>query len=145
MLDRAKLIEGFIESFQAIKNKLMLDRFPFPDSDQITFSQTIILNIVSQYDGISIKEIASKLSITSSAVTQLVDGLVKKGYLKRGESLEDRRALEISLSEQGKDKIYAFRMRILDKLTSILDVFDDEELVKYCELNRKIADKILSR
>jgi DNA-binding MarR family transcriptional regulator len=144
-MDRSKLIGELIESFHAIKHELMLDSNSFSGSAQITFSQLVVLRIASQFDGISIKEIAAKLSITSSAVTQLVDGLVKKGHLKREGSREDRRTLKICLSEQGKEKIHALRIKSLEKLVSIFDVFTDEELLKYCQLNRKIADKILKR
>ena len=133
------------KAFMPSSTNLCLIVNSFPDSNQITFSQLVVLRIASQYDGIGIKEIAAKLSITSSAVTQLVDGLAKKGYLKREGSPEDRRALKIGLSDQGKEKINALRIKSLEKLSSIFDVFDDEELAKYCELNKKIADKILSR
>ncbi len=145
MLDRAKLVEELIESIHAIKHKFVLDSQSFPDENQITFSQLVVLRIASQYDGIGIKEIAGKLGITSSAATQLVDRLAKKGYLKREGSLEDRRALKIGLSDKGEGKINALRMRSLEKLSSVFDVFDDAELAKYCELNKKVVNNILDR
>lgn len=144
MLDRAKLIEELIESFHAIRHKLVMDSNSFTDG-QIGLSQLVVLRIVSQEDGISIKDISGKLGITSSAVTQLVDGLVNRGYLKREGSLEDRRALRLFLSAQGKAMIDTLRLKGLKKLLSVFNALDDEEFVKYCQLNKKIVDKILSR
>jgi DNA-binding MarR family transcriptional regulator len=145
MFDRAKLIEQLIESFHAIRHKLVLDSNSFTGDDHISLSQLVVLRIVSEYDGISIKEISGKLGITSSAVTQLVDGLVNKGYTRREGSLEDRRSLRVFLSSSGKEKINTLRLKGLKKLYSIFNVLDDEELETYCDLNRKIVDKILSR
>jgi DNA-binding MarR family transcriptional regulator len=142
MLDRVKLFEELIESFHAIRHKLVLESNSFNDG-HISLSQLIVLRIVSKYDGTSIKEISSKLCITSSAVTQLVNGLVNKGYLKREGSLEDRRSLRIFLSGPGKAIIDTLRSNGMEKLFSIFNALDDEELVKYCELNKKIVDNLL--
>jgi DNA-binding MarR family transcriptional regulator len=144
MLDRAKLIEELLESFHAIRHKLVIGSHSFTDG-QISLSQLVVLRIVSQEDGISIKDISGKLGITSSAVTQLVDGLVNREYLKREGSLEDRRALRLFLSAQGKVMIETMRLKGLKKLFSIFNALDDEEFAKYCELNKKIVGNILSR
>jgi len=145
MQNRKKLIEELLESVHTIKHNFVLDSHSFSDNAQVTYSQWIVLRVVRQYGGIGIKEIASKLGITSSAATQLVDGLAKRGYLKREESPEDRRALKISLSDKGQEKISGMKTRSLERLSSIFDVFDDVELAKYCELNKKIVNKMLGR
>jgi MarR family 2-MHQ and catechol resistance regulon transcriptional repressor len=145
MTDRAKLAGEIIESFHAIKNKFVLDGKSFRGDNQITFSQLIVLRIARNHDGINIKDIADRLGVTSSAITQLVDALVRKGYLKREGSPEDRRALKISISEEGMEKISTIRMWGLEKLIAVFDVLNDDELAEYCELNKKIVGEILHR
>jgi DNA-binding MarR family transcriptional regulator len=145
MTDRARLIGEIIESLHAVRHKFVPDSRSFSDANQITFSQLVVLRIISRHDGIGIKELAGNLGITSSAATQLVDGLDKKDYLKREGSSEDRRALKIGLSDKGKEKIDSLRTQNLKKLFSVFEVLDDDELVEYCDLNKKIADKLLGR
>lgn len=144
MANRAELIEEIIKSIHAIKHKAAQYNQSISDDTRISLSQLIVLHIASRHEGAGIKDIAGKLGITSSAVTQLVDVLARKGYMKREGSPDDRRALKISLSDEGKKKIRTLRMRGLKELSGVFDVLDDDELEKYCELNKKIVDRILS-
>jgi DNA-binding MarR family transcriptional regulator len=50
---------------------------------------------------ITMTELASHLSITSSAVTHVVDALEKRGYAERRASREDRRVQLISITAAG--------------------------------------------
>jgi DNA-binding MarR family transcriptional regulator len=45
--------------------------------------------------------LSNKLGITLAAVSQLVDHLVKRGYVDRKVDLQDRRTKRLSLTEKG--------------------------------------------
>ena len=51
----------------------------------------------------NMSSIARELSVTVGTLTISVNSLVKKGYVVRQRSEEDRRVLLISLSEKGKE------------------------------------------
>jgi len=138
--DRKEQIGELLANLNALRRMVMRYRDSYLKQRNITYSQAWVLHVVKEHDGIGVKEIADLLGITSSAATQLVDTLVKRGYLSRERSPEDRRALEVRLSDQGKKQVDVLQMKNLEKL---FDVFDDEELLKYCELNKKIISRIL--
>ena len=140
MPDRKEQIGELLANLNALRRMVMRYRDSYLKQRNITYSQAWVLHVVKEHDGIGVKEIADLLGITSSAATQLVDTLVKRGYLSRERSPEDRRALEVRLSDQGKKQVDVLQMKNLEKL---FDVFDDEELLKYCELNKKIISRIL--
>jgi DNA-binding MarR family transcriptional regulator len=142
LLDRARLLEELIESTHAIRHKIVMDS-GYITGGRVSLSQLVVLRIVSKNSGVSIKEISGKLGITSSAVTQLVDGLVSKGYLNREGSREDRRALKLTLSGPGRGVIQTVRDNGLKELLHIFSALDDAEFEKYCELNRKIVANML--
>jgi DNA-binding MarR family transcriptional regulator len=83
------------------------------------------------------------LNITSSATTQIVDGLVNKELLVRKRNPDDRRTLKIELSEKSKNQFDLIKNKSFKTLSSLFDVLDNDELLKYCELSDKIASKIL--
>ncbi|MBR7155266.1 MAG: winged helix-turn-helix transcriptional regulator [Lentisphaeria bacterium] len=58
-------------------------------------------------EGIMLKELAAKLSLSSSAVSVMVDGMVRRGFFARVTSTEDRRKVNIGISESGKERIRA--------------------------------------
>lgn len=143
MLDRRSQIEGIIQNFNVIRHRLLRGTYLASIENQIPNSQSIVLHLVYQNEGIGVKQLSHMLGISSSAATQLVDSLVKKGHLVREESLEDRRALKIRVSGGTKELIDISKTLSLGQLYSFFDVLSDEELQKYFDLNKKVADKIL--
>lgn len=137
MENRRRLIETIFENFYAIRQKIASELNLSFDEMQLTYSQWLVLNLVRKNKSINIKDLAELLDITSSAATQIVDGLVNKGLLSRKRSKTDRRVLEITLL---KKSINQFR-RGMNKISPIFDVLDDDELLKFCELNSRIASK----
>jgi DNA-binding MarR family transcriptional regulator len=74
---------------------------------EITVEQFHILRHVRRGTG-SVSELATAKNISRSAISQAVDLLVKKGLLTRVQSTQDRRFVELALTEAGNE--------LLDKL-----------------------------
>lgn len=143
MDDRRKLIEKIIENIYAIKHKIAAEIHFFFAEIQITHSQWLVLQLVKKNKIIRIKDLANLLDITSSAATQIVDGLVDKGLLMRKRNPDDRRTLKIELSEKSRNQFDSIKNKSFKTLYSLFNVLDNDELLKYCELNDKIASKVL--
>jgi DNA-binding MarR family transcriptional regulator len=143
MDDRRKLIEKITENIYAIKHKIAAEIHFFFDETQITHSQLLVLHLVKKNKIIRIKDLANFLDITSSAATQIVNGLVDKGLLMRKRNPDDRRTLKIELSEKSKNQFDSIKNKSFNTLYSLFNVLDNDELLKYCELNDKIASKVL--
>jgi DNA-binding MarR family transcriptional regulator len=145
MLDRKKQIAGIIENFHTIFQALFKVAPSLITELKITHTQMIILSFVKENEGISLKELAGTMGITSSAATQQVNNLVKKGYLVREESNVDRRLVKIRLSGEMDKQIEIFETMFLEQLFTFFTGITDEELALYCELNSKIAKQILQK
>lgn len=147
MTDRKEQIEGIVECMHAIKRKLASEGGYFTGmaAKRITPSQWFVLLMAERNKNIGVKEIAGLTGITSSAATQLINELVKKGYLVRKGKLEDRRALSIVLSDKSKKQIHSMKEQGLKKLIALFGVLSDNELKAYYQLNKKITDKILEK
>jgi len=142
MINRKKIIEEIIDSFGVIKRKIIgesqlgLGKCPF------TPAQMQILFIVLRQKNISVKEIAEKLAISSSAVVQLIEDLVKSEYLIKTNHPEDHRFVQIAPSEKTITQIKKFKARFLKKVAALFDGLNDNELIQYNRLNKKILKKI---
>lgn len=137
MENRGRLIETIFEDIYIIRQKITSElNLSMIDEMQLTYSQCLVLNLVRKNNSISIKDLAGLLDISSSAGTQIVDGLVNRGLLSRKRSKTDRRVLKIALSRKSVDQL----RRGMKNISTILSVLDDNELLKYCELNSKIAN-----
>ncbi len=51
---------------------------------------------------LSVKEIAARMSLTSSRLTRIIDGLVRKRYVTRHIDPVDRRIINVRLTRQGE-------------------------------------------
>jgi DNA-binding MarR family transcriptional regulator len=143
MLDRKAQIERLVQKFHAIRQKMLKGTFLLSAHNQIPNSQWIVLHSVLHSEGIGIKELSQMLGISSSAATQLVDSLVKKGHLVREVNPEDRRALNIRVSKRTRDSINCGKSQAFKKVYSLFDALTDEEFQTYCDLTQKVVDKIL--
>ena len=71
-------------------------------SKDISKKELLIISFVGDKEQVIMKEIADYMGIAVSTTTGLVDKLVKKNYLSRQFSEEDRRSISIVLDSQGK-------------------------------------------
>lgn len=111
----------------------------------IAHSQWFVLKIIEHYKNRSIKDIAETLGISSSAATQLVDGLVRRGYVTRQDDPKDRRSVRLELSPKGKKNVTATNEKRINEMAGLFDALTDSELEECLRLQRKILSKFLHK
>lgn len=80
--------------------------------------------------------VAKALSVTTGTLTISVNSLVKKGFVERIRSEEDRRVVLISLTEKGKNVFRVHQEFHKQLVNSIVDKLDQDEKV--------LLEKVLS-
>lgn len=65
-------------------------------------SQCFLIVEIGREPGISVKALAEKLKLDKSAISRHVEDLVKKGFVLREPSKEDRRYVVLTLTDQGQ-------------------------------------------
>ncbi|SEM53641.1 transcriptional regulator, MarR family [Ligilactobacillus sp. WC1T17] len=68
----------------------------------LTIKEMHAINAISMYDHMTASEVAKKLHLTPGTLTSTVDRLVKKGYVERIRSLDDRRVIRLGLTKKGR-------------------------------------------
>ncbi len=99
--------------------------------------RTIVRMTRDNPEGIALKDLADRLSLSSSAVSVMVENLVHKGVLERLTSPRDRRMVLIRLGEPGR----AFMCEWKNYLSEIAGQF----LEKESEANRRNFFEMLDR
>lgn len=67
----------------------------------LTGPQLVILETVSNHESISVTSLAKSISLSQATVTDIINRLVRNGYLIKRKSEKDKRQVRISLSEKG--------------------------------------------
>lgn len=141
MPKRIQLIEEILHNFHAIRNITKARATRLGHQSHITHSQWFVLSMIGHFKKRSIKDIAQALEMSSSAATQLVDGLVQGGYVTRSEDQNDRRLVQLELSPKGKKHLVDTKEKRIAEMAEIFDVLTDKELEEFVRLHKKITSK----
>jgi DNA-binding MarR family transcriptional regulator len=129
----AKIIEnmGVLHRFGA-GHKVSNSHQKMPTRSQICF-----MAMLAHEDSKTIKELAKQFSMSSSAATQIVDGLVKEKILLRQIDKKDRRKINISLTDLGKKKLLLAKKLRIKIMSKYFEALTDQELAPITENFRK--------
>ena len=94
----SRLNEAFRESTLSIGNISTID---------ISIRQHQTMALVCRLtedkpNGVTLKELAEAMKLAPATVSELVESLVKKNFLQRVQNPEDRRAVQITLTDHGQ-------------------------------------------
>ena len=67
----------------------------------LTVSEFKLLRALKQGKAIAAGELAKRVELSSSRLTRILDGMVKKGIVERESAEDDRRVIEVSLTDAG--------------------------------------------
>lgn len=144
MPTRKNIISSILGSFQIIRRGLLQQAATQRACDQnsVSLSQQLILHNVAARGAVSVKEIAKAQMISSSAATQAVDALVKKGYLIRNQDENDRRATAVALGPEYQQLAEKQVGNAAAYLTPFFSSLTKEELEEYERLNQKMVNSL---
>ncbi|MBX8945314.1 MULTISPECIES: MarR family winged helix-turn-helix transcriptional regulator [Lysinibacillus] len=103
--------------------------------------QYVLLTLVMRHPSCSPSELADKMAITKSAVSQQLTKLEQDGYIVKRQHEEDKRAFSVELGEKGllyKQKVDAFSQQITEKYQTNLTTEELAEMLATLEKMKKI-------
>ena len=139
--NREQKIKELMEGFRSLKRSMKFNSTKTGRIPIITPSQWGALMIIDGRKESTIKDIANALNITSSATTQLVDGLVVNGYVIRKENPKDRRQVALTLSNKTKTQVESMKKQFSQKFLKFFEVLDDKEFDQFVLLCKKIFER----
>jgi len=92
-----------------------------------TYAQCHVIWETAQESKISVNELAHRLNITKSAVSRTVDDLVNKGYLDRKPNPDDRRYVDIELTEKGQKVFLEIELNSRRYFEAVLEIIPENK------------------
>jgi len=103
--------------------------------------QYVLLTLVMRHPSCSPSELADKMAITTSAVSQQLTKLEQDGFIVKRQQEEDKRAFSVELGEKGllyRQKVDAFNQQITEKYQANLTTEELAEMLATLEKMKKI-------
>jgi DNA-binding MarR family transcriptional regulator len=75
----------------------------FLDPLGLTYPQYVVLLVLWEQDGLTVREIGDRLFLDSGTLTPLLKRLETAGHVRRARDKKDERQVRVSLTETGRD------------------------------------------
>lgn len=103
----------------------------------VTINDIHVIEAIGMEEQKNMTTVAKSLHVTTGTLTISINSLVKKNYVERVRSEEDRRVVLVSLTEKGK-KAFLHHRQFHDKLVNeVVEQLSDEE--------KRVLEKALNR
>lgn len=122
-------------------NILIANKFEDKLDNQLTAKQVLLLELIKQ--GInSTKDLATKLNVSTSAISQILNKLDDKGYIERTVNPQNRREIILKLADKADQYFHdlaALKDQINQEVYGKLSLEDLKHLKKILEKLQTIA------
>ncbi|RCX22698.1 DNA-binding MarR family transcriptional regulator [Fontibacillus phaseoli] len=106
----------------------------------LTPSEIHMIDAIGEDGGVLMKELAARLGITKGAVTQIVDRLEAKAFVKRSPHPHISRGILVTLTESGKEAYRAHARMHLAFYDQLRNSFTEEEIDIFEKCVAKLSD-----
>ena len=96
--------------------------------DRVTTSQLKVLKLVARTNARRIGDVADFLAVSNAAASKAVDRLVRRGLVRRTEAASDRRAVELSLTPEGRTLLAQYEAATTQVLKDLFGGLDQNKL-----------------
>jgi DNA-binding MarR family transcriptional regulator len=139
MNKRDVLVDEYMQVMAMVQRQVMPIKARSAAELGLSRPQAEALHLLSCRDWATIKLMAELLGISSSAATQLTEGLVQMDLVTRQSSAEDRRVVEVRLTKHGSAKVTDLRNASKDHVAQLLTGMTDQEILDLVLLLKKLA------
>ena len=128
----AEFTNKLSEIMPVITREFIKHQTPELERLNVTMPQFVVMDIVHRNGESNMTDLAHSISVTTAAMTGIVDRLVKNKYVSRSSDAKDRRIIRIYLTEKGVKvfkKTLCLRKQIFTKIYGILSEREREEYI----------------
>jgi len=114
------------------------------DAQLLSVPQFRSLLYISRNKGASLSEVAERIGLTLSSMSTLVDGLVTRNFVTRRTHQDDRRRMDLSLTERGETTLHLARrgtQEYLKERLSHLSGTDRDTVVRGMDILRQVLSE----
>jgi DNA-binding MarR family transcriptional regulator len=119
-----------LQEIEGMKNGVMKD---------VTFHEIHTIEIIGDLGQATMRELAKKADVKQSTMTVMIDKLIRKGYVERFGSENDRRVVNVRLTEQGRSAYEEHKKAHRNVTQFWLDILNEREREDLLRLMEKIA------
>jgi DNA-binding MarR family transcriptional regulator len=107
---------------------------------ELAVSEFLFLKYLEECGPLKPSDVASQFGVSLSHVSALSDRMIKKGFIYRTRSEQDRRIVELGLNDQGKQTLEKLHKIKKQYIETVFHSITDEELLQLIRIYQKISN-----
>jgi DNA-binding MarR family transcriptional regulator len=137
-------VMGASHVFCSAVNELLERTLAEASEGQLALSQVKLLLLIARPEHrFKVTDVAEFLGVTNAAASRAIERLVQRGLVDRTISREDRRAVDLALTERSRDLLARFTDSRNGELLALLGAVDAEKLTRAAELLDELSVLLL--
>ena len=108
----------------------------------LNFTEFAVLELLYHNGAQSLQRIGNKILLTSGSITYVINKLEKRGFVKREQSLEDRRITYAVITGSGRELMDSLFPEHWEKIRNIMSALTEEERETAILLLKKLGTSI---
>ena len=112
------------------------------ESEPISFTQWIVLMKLRFHPHLSATQLSEEIGHDMGALTRLVDSLERSGFVRRVRSQQDRRAVEITLTAEGRRQVEGSIHILVDAMNELAEPFSNSEIDTLISLLQRMLGRL---
>jgi DNA-binding MarR family transcriptional regulator len=125
------LAEDMVEIIPLFHKKLLCDK-KCHVKPSIVSPKSKVLCILDGHDMMPISEIGKKLFLSKPHMSSLVDKLIEEGLVKRMPNKEDRRIINLKITDKGRRYVKEVRQELKDYIKSNVASLSKSDISSLC-------------
>jgi DNA-binding MarR family transcriptional regulator len=117
---------------------------PMRRNSNVTPGGMFVMGMLKRFGMLSMSDIGKHLSMPKPHVTVIVDKLIDERYVERQNDPNDRRIINIVLTEKGKEDFEAMKQAISENLKEKLSLLNEEEQERLSTASQSVKDILVS-
>lgn len=126
----------------AIMREVTKKQDSFLSNSDLPVPGLLVLDFLREKHAATMGEISAVLHISMSSATGIIDKMIEQGYVLRERSDEDRRVVNVILSDKGVKSAKKVNSERVEMINALYTVLDDKEHEEYLRLFTKVYDNI---
>jgi DNA-binding MarR family transcriptional regulator len=107
-----------------------------------TLQQWVVLMLVRDRLALTVADLCRETGHDSGAMTRLIDQLEARKLIERRRNPQDRRVMELSLTELGNETVEALIVIATDSLNTVMQDFTHDEVKLFKSMLRRLIGRL---
>ncbi|OAS86110.1 MULTISPECIES: MarR family winged helix-turn-helix transcriptional regulator [Metabacillus] len=107
---------------------------------EMSRNEFFILKTLYEQGSRKSSDLSKMLNVSASHITAVTDSLIEKSWIQRVRSVQDRRIVDLHLTEEGKNTLELFEKKKTDFLLQKFNDFSDQDMENFITLFNKLLN-----